>query len=58
MKDTDLLEMPLSDIADLFLEKLNESGKNCIKADLPGCERKTEEQFILRVCLCKNEGLK
>ena len=51
----DLLEMKLSDISDMFLEKLTESGKDCIKVDLPGhCKN---ERFVLRVCLCKGDGL-
>ena len=52
---SDLLEMKLHDISDLFLEQLSETGKECIKADLPGhCK---DERFILRVCLCKGDGL-
>lgn len=51
----DLLEMKLCDISDMFLEKLTESDENCIKVDLPGhCKN---ERFILRVCLCKGDGL-
>ena len=51
----ELLDMQLKDISDLFLSELCESGKNCIKVDLPGhCKN---ERFVLRVCLCKGEGL-
>lgn len=56
MESSDLLEMKLSDISDFFLGELIESGKKCIKADLPGhCKN---ERFVLRVCLCKGDGLK
>ena len=52
----DLLEMKLCDISDLFLEKLSESDNECIKVDLPGhCKN---ERFVLRVGLCKGDGLK
>lgn len=57
MNSNELLKMELQDISDLFLEKLCESGKQCIKVDLPGCNVKSNERFILRVCLCKKEGL-
>ena len=54
MKDeiysSDLLDMKLSEVSDLFLEKLSESDNKCIKVDLPGhCK---SERFVLRVCLC------
>ena len=56
MDSIELLDMQLKDISDLFLSELCESGKNCIKVDLPGhCKN---ERFVLRVCLCKGEGLK
>ena len=55
MYSSDLLEMKLQDISDYFLEELESSGENCIKADLPGhCKN---ERFTLRVCLCKGDGL-
>ena len=55
MYASDLLEMKLEDISDLFLDKLSDSGENCIKVDLPGhCK---SEKFVLRVCLCKEDGL-
>ena len=57
MDSTDLLEMKLCDISDYFLSELIDSGKQCIKADLPGCYRKTDERFVLRVCLCKGDVL-
>lgn len=48
--------MKLSEISDFFLGELMESGKKCIKADLPRhCKN---ERFVLRVCLCKGDGLK
>ena len=48
---SDLLDMKLNDISDMFLEKMCETGKKCVKADLPGhCK---DERFTLRVCLCK-----
>lgn len=54
MKDeiysSDLLDMKLSEVSDLFLEKLSESDNKCVKVDLPGhCKG---ERFVLRVCLC------
>ena len=52
----DLLEMKLAEVSDLFLEKLTEDNVNCVKVDLPGHCR--NERFVLRVCLCKGEGLK
>ena len=59
MKDevysNDLLDMKLSDVSDLFLEKLEESGKKCCKVDLTGCNVKSGERFVLRVCLCYDE---
>ncbi len=58
MYSNELLEMKLSDISDYFLSEIEESGKDCIKADLPGCNSKTKEKFVLRVCLCKGDGLK
>ena len=48
---SDLLEMKLEDISDLLLDRLNETGKNCVKADLEGCCK--GDKFTLRVCLCK-----
>lgn len=57
MNSNDLLEMKLCDVSDLLLEKICESGKDCIKVDLPGCNVKTNERFVLRVCLCKGDGL-
>ena len=52
---SDLLDMRLCDISDLFLDKLNATDENCIKVDLPGhCKN---ERFVLRVCLCKGDGL-
>ena len=55
MYASDLLEMKLCDISDLFLERLNTTDENCIKVDLPGhCKN---ERFNLRVCLCKGDGL-
>lgn len=51
----DLLEMKLQGISDLFLEELNDSDMKCIKVDIPGCCK--DERFILRVCLCKGDGL-
>lgn len=47
---SDLLDMKLSDISDLFLDRLTESDKKCVKVDLPGHCR--NERFVLRVCLC------
>ena len=50
---SDLLDMKLSDISDLFLDRLSESNKKCIKVDMPGhCK---DERFVLRVCLCYDE---
>ena len=50
MMSSDLLDMKLCDISDLFLDKLSESDSKCVKADLPGhCKG---ERFVLRVCLC------
>ena len=49
---SDLLDMKLSDISDLFLDRLTESDNKCVKVDLTGCNRKTDERFTLRVCLC------
>ena len=46
----DLLDMKLSDISDLFLDRLNDSDNKCVKVDLPGHCR--NERFVLRVCLC------
>lgn len=54
----DLLDMKLSDVSDLFLEKLTDSDSKCVKVDLPGCNRKANERFVLRVCLCYEGGLK
>ena len=52
----DLLDMKLSEVSDLFLDKLTEDDVNCVKVDLPGhCKN---ERFVLRVCLCKGDGLK
>ena len=56
MDSLDLLEMRLCDISDLFLEKLSNDGTDCVKVDLPGHCR--NERFVLRVCLCKGDGLK
>ena len=53
---SDLLDMRLCDVSDLFLEKLCESDKKCVKADIPGCNRKTDERFVLRVCLCYGDS--
>jgi len=56
MYSDELLEMKLCDISDYFLSEIEDSGKNCIKVDLPGhCK---SERFVLRVCLCKGDGLK
>ena len=56
MYSDELLDMKLSEISDFFLGELMESGKKCIKADLPGhCKN---ERFVLRVCLCKGDDLK
>lgn len=56
MDSDELLKMKLEDISDLFLDRLTESDNNCIKVDLPGhCKN---ERFVLRVCLCKGDGLK
>ena len=52
---SDLLDMKLSDISDLFLERLSESSNKCVKADIPGCNVKSGERFLLRVCLCYND---
>ena len=48
----DLLAMNLHSVSDLFLEKLCETGKRCIKCDIPGVDE-NEEKYTLRVCLCK-----
>ena len=56
MHPSELLDMKLKDISDLFLDRLNETGENCTKADLEGCCK--NERFVLRVCLCKKEAIK
>ena len=56
MDSTDFLKMKLEDISDYFLSELIESENNCIKAELPGCNG-IGERFVLRVCLCKGDGL-
>jgi len=55
MLSDDLLEMKLCDVSDLLLEKLCESGNDCIKADLPGCNVKSRERFVLSVILKKGD---
>ena len=56
MMADELLDMKLNDISDLFLDKLSTDDTNCVKVDLPGhCKN---ERFVLRVCLCKGDGLK
>lgn len=55
MDSNEFLKMKLEDISDLFLDKLSESDENCIKVDLPG--HRKNECFVLRVCLCKGDGL-
>ena len=55
---SDLLDMKLSSISDLFLDKLTDSDNKCVKVDLPGCNCKTNERFVLRVCLCYEEGMR
>lgn len=56
MMTDEFLGMKLEDISDLFLEKLTESDEKCIKVDIPGCSE--NQQFILRVCLCKDGDAK
>lgn len=55
MESDELLEMKLNDISDLLLEKLCESGNNFITFNLPGCDIKTKERFVLTVCLRKGD---
>ena len=55
MESDRLLEMKLADVSDLLLEKLCESGNDFIKFDLPGCNVKTKERFVLTVCLRKGD---
>jgi hypothetical protein len=55
MDSDELLEMKLCDVSDLLLEKLCESGNDFIKFDLPGCNVKSRERFVLRVMLCKGD---
>ena len=53
----DLLDMKLSDVSDLLLEKLCESGKDAVKVELPGCDLKTRERMKLVIFLVKGDDL-
>jgi len=52
METNELLEMKLKDISDLLLSELS-PDKDMIKCDLPGCNVKTRERFVLTVSLMK-----
>ena len=51
----DLLDMKLADISDLLLQRLCESGNDHIQVELPGCDVKNRERFVLTVSLRKDE---
>lgn len=51
MLDSELLEMKLSDISDLLLERRCETGKDVAYVELDGCNIKSKERMRLTVCL-------
>lgn len=54
MESSELLDMKLCDISDLLLSELS-PGNEFIKVDLPGCNVKSKERFVLTVSLRKGD---
>ena len=51
MKDMELLEMKLSDISDLLLEKRCQDKKDKVYVECKGYDISTNERMVLTVCL-------